>query len=71
MTTYESACPWLERASGDLFFTHVPAGRTVIIVGEQFYFEGHPQLTLPVSQINKLLAAGKLRARNGGNGESS
>lgn len=71
MTTYESACVWVERAPNDMFFTHVPAGRAVIIDGEQFYFDGHPQLVLPVAQIPELLAEGKLRARNGTNGESS
>jgi hypothetical protein len=71
MTIYESARVWLERPPGELFFCHVPVGRAVVIIGEQFYFENHPQLMLPVAQIPELLAAGKLRARNGTNGESS
>lgn len=69
--TYESARAWVECPPGELFFCHVPPGRTVIIDGEQFYFENHPQLVLPVARIPELLVAGKLRARRHVDGESS
>lgn len=62
---FEAAVVWVQRPEGDLFFTHVPAGRKVIRTGETFHFEMHPQLQLKTSDIPKYLLEGRIRVRQG------
>ncbi len=61
----ESATSWLQIPKGDMFFTHVPSGRRVVIVtgGDEFYFEMHPQLKLKTSDIPQYLSEGRIRVR--------
>ncbi len=62
----ESATAWVQIPDGDMFFTHVPVGRKVVIItgGDEFYFEMHPQLKLRTSDIPQYLSEGRLRVRD-------
>jgi hypothetical protein len=61
----ESARTWVERPQGSLWFSHVPVGRKVVVSGETFYFEQHPDLVLPTSNIPEYIKNGLIRARDG------
>jgi hypothetical protein len=59
----ESAQAWVERPEGDMWFTHVPVGKKVIIspCGEKFHFDQHPQLKLNTSNIPLYVSEGRIR----------